>query len=194
MIPRPETETLVERALARLAPDRALHILDLGTGSGAVALAIASERPQAQIVATEVSEAALRIADANARRLGLYNVSLILADWYDGVKLTPSRAAFDVIVSLTRDLHRTRLERDGYRELAQQAIHALHDMRAELHTARAQNASLIKDLARLAEGKWYYIDVNQAQEAQRIFVEEFQHLASAGFTNVFPVLKTPSFR
>jgi len=100
MIPRPETETLVERALARLAPDRALHVLDLGTGSGAIALALARERPQAQIVATDVSEAALRVADANARRLGLYNVSFILAaDWYDRVKLTPSRAAFDVIVS-----------------------------------------------------------------------------------------------
>lgn len=46
------------------------------------------------------------------------------------------------------------------------------------------NASLLKDLARLAEGKWYYIDVNQAQEAERIFVEEFEHLAAAGFTNV----------
>jgi Ca-activated chloride channel family protein len=51
------------------------------------------------------------------------------------------------------------------------------------------NASLIKDLARLAEGKWYYIDVNQAQEAERIFVEEFEHLASAGFTNVEMVLR-----
>jgi hypothetical protein len=46
------------------------------------------------------------------------------------------------------------------------------------------NASLLKDLARLAEGKWYYIDVNQAQETQRIFLEEFEHLASAAFTNV----------
>jgi release factor glutamine methyltransferase len=99
MIPRPETETLVERALARLAPDRASHVLDLGTGSGAIALALARERPRAQIVATDVNEAALRIADANARRLGLYNVSFILADWYDGVELSSEHPAFDVIVS-----------------------------------------------------------------------------------------------
>ena len=99
MIPRPETETLVERALARLAPDRVSHVLDLGTGSGAIALALARERPRSQIVATDVSEAALRIADANARRLGLYNLRFIRADWYDEVELTPSRPAFDVIVS-----------------------------------------------------------------------------------------------
>ncbi len=99
MIPRPETETLVERALARLAPDRALHVLDLGTGSGAIALALARERRRAHIVATDVSEAALRVADANARRLGLYNVSFILTDWYDGIELSSERPAFDVIVS-----------------------------------------------------------------------------------------------
>jgi Ca-activated chloride channel family protein len=46
------------------------------------------------------------------------------------------------------------------------------------------NAGLLKDLARLAEGKWYYIDVNQAQETERIFLEEFEHLASAAFSNV----------
>jgi hypothetical protein len=46
------------------------------------------------------------------------------------------------------------------------------------------NASLLKDLARLSEGKWYYIDVNEAQEAQRIFLAEFEHLAATGFTNV----------
>src|SRR5207245_6509222 len=46
------------------------------------------------------------------------------------------------------------------------------------------NAGLIKDLARLSEGKWYYIDVNQAQEAERVFLEEFAHLAATGFTNV----------
>jgi release factor glutamine methyltransferase len=99
LIPRPETETLVERALARLAPDRAAHVLDLGTGSGAIALALARERPRSQIVATDVSDAALRVADANARRLGLYNVRFIRADWYEGVELSPERSAFDIIVS-----------------------------------------------------------------------------------------------
>jgi hypothetical protein len=51
------------------------------------------------------------------------------------------------------------------------------------------NSSLIKDLARLAEGKWYYIDVNEASEAERIFVEEFESLAAAGFTNVEMAIK-----
>ena len=51
------------------------------------------------------------------------------------------------------------------------------------------NASLLKDLARLAEGKWYYIDVNQADDAQRVFVEEFEHLTGAGFTNVEMALR-----
>src|SRR5262249_49087649 len=51
------------------------------------------------------------------------------------------------------------------------------------------NSSLIKDLARLAEGKWYYIDVDEAKEAERIFVEEFEHLAASGFTNVEMAIK-----
>src|SRR5262249_40462631 len=46
------------------------------------------------------------------------------------------------------------------------------------------NASLLKDLAKLSEGKWYYIEVNQAQEAERVFLQEFEHLAATGFTNV----------
>ena len=99
LIPRPETETLVERALIRIPADRESNVLDLGTGSGAVALALARERPQARIVATDVSEAALRVADANARRLGIYNVEFVRSDWYSGLALPPDRPAFDVIVS-----------------------------------------------------------------------------------------------
>jgi len=70
--PRPDTETLVAAALDRL-PEREsdAQILDIGTGSGAVALAIASERPQARITATDVSPAALKVAEQNARKLGL---------------------------------------------------------------------------------------------------------------------------
>ena len=99
LIPRPETETLVERALVRIPTEREAHVLDLGTGSGAVALVLGRERPRAKIVATDVSEAALRVAEANARRLGVFNVEWVCADWYSGLPLPLSRSAFAVIVS-----------------------------------------------------------------------------------------------
>jgi release factor glutamine methyltransferase len=99
LIPRPETETLVERALKKIPLDRESHVLDLGTGSGAVALALARERPKARFIATDVSEAALRVADANARRSGIYNVEFVRADWYSELPLPLARPAFDVIVS-----------------------------------------------------------------------------------------------
>ncbi len=69
------------------------------------------------------------------------------------------------------------------RELAQQAAHKKIHMTL-MGVGIDWKASLIKDLAKLSEGKWYYIDVNQAQEAERIFVEEFESLAATGFTNV----------
>ena len=98
LIPRPETETLVEQALARLPDDRDLRILELGTGSGAIALALARERPRARIVATDISEAALQVARANARRLGQFNVEFVHSDWY--AVLAPRAAErFDAIVS-----------------------------------------------------------------------------------------------
>jgi release factor glutamine methyltransferase len=95
LIPRPETETLVEAALARIPSDRAARVLDLGTGSGAIALAIARERPAAHVVAVEASAGALTLARENVARLGARNVSVVAGDWYDGLDET----AFDVIVS-----------------------------------------------------------------------------------------------
>ena len=86
LIPRPETETLVELALARLPADRDLRVLDLGTGSGAIALALAHERPRARVLATDTSAEALAIARGNARRLGIGNVEFLLTNWYDGVR------------------------------------------------------------------------------------------------------------
>ncbi len=82
LIPRPETETLVEAALERLPPDAPLRIADLGTGSGAIALALASERTQAQVVATDASAAALDVARENARRHALANVAFREGDWF----------------------------------------------------------------------------------------------------------------
>jgi len=95
LIPRPETETLVEVALARLPVDRGVRILDLGTGSGALALALARERPLAEVVATDVSPDALEVAHGNARRLATGNVAFVRSDWYADVP--PGR--HDAIVS-----------------------------------------------------------------------------------------------
>lgn len=95
LIPRPDTELLVELALERLPRHRALHVADLGTGSGAIALALASERPAAQVLATDASAGALEVARANARALALHNVEFRLGDWFEAV---PGRR-FDLVAS-----------------------------------------------------------------------------------------------
>lgn len=82
LIPRPETELLVELALARLPVDTALAVADLGTGSGAIALALASERPQADVTATDLSAAALDVARGNAARNGLARVRFVQGAWF----------------------------------------------------------------------------------------------------------------
>lgn len=95
LIPRPETELLVEQALARVPEDAAWDIADLGTGSGAIALAMASERPRCRIEASDASSAALTVAEANARRLHLGNVCFHHGGWYQPF----ANKRFDVILS-----------------------------------------------------------------------------------------------
>jgi len=95
LIPRPETELLVEMALERLPPETPARLLDLGTGSGAIALALARARPHAAITASDASPAALAVARANAAALGIGNVSFQRSDWYAGLE----DAHFDLVVS-----------------------------------------------------------------------------------------------
>lgn len=95
LIPRAETELLVETALQKIAADAAVDIADLGTGSGAIALALARERPKARMMASDSSEAALKIARGNAMQLKLGNVEFAQGDWFAAL----GDRQFDVIVS-----------------------------------------------------------------------------------------------
>lgn len=95
LIPRPETELLVDAALDRLARDGTPRVLDLGTGSGCVALSLAAEAPRAQVLAIDASPEALLTAVRNAQSLNLDRVDFLLSDWF--AELGGLR--FDLIVS-----------------------------------------------------------------------------------------------
>jgi len=99
LIPRPETETLVELALARLPDGRDVGVLDLGTGSGAIAIAIACERSRARVLATDASADALALARENARRLSAGNVEFVHSDWYANLPRDWPGAPFALIAS-----------------------------------------------------------------------------------------------
>lgn len=121
LIPRPETELLVELALERIDSDTPVRVADLGTGSGAIALAIASERPHAHIIAADRSAAALAVAQENAGRLALPNVEFREGAWF-----APLDGRFAVVVSnppyvAERDPH---LERGDVRHEPRTALTA----------------------------------------------------------------------
>lgn len=94
LIPRPETEHLVEAALERMPKSARPRVADLGTGSGAIAIALAEERPGASVVATDISPGALAVARANVRAAQTRNVKLLAASWFDAF----GGRAFDLVV------------------------------------------------------------------------------------------------
>ena len=87
LVPRPETEILVERALTLLPRDAHREVLDLGTGSGAIALSLAHERPRWAITAVDISPAALEVAALNAQALKISHIKWRLGSWFDPVPL-----------------------------------------------------------------------------------------------------------
>jgi release factor glutamine methyltransferase len=141
LIPRPETELLVELALERMRDDRAVEVADLGTGSGALALAIAVARPQARLLASDASAAALAVAKANAQRLGLANVAFVEGSWW--VPLAGRR--FDLIVS-----------NPPYIALDDPHLDA-GDLRFEPRSALVAGADGLDDLRLLAAGAPAYL-------------------------------------
>lgn len=94
LVPRPETELLVEKALACFPPEQTIRAADLGTGSGAIALALAHERPHWQLIATDISKPALKLARSNAKALALQNVKFLSGHWFAPLK----NLCFDLII------------------------------------------------------------------------------------------------
>jgi release factor glutamine methyltransferase len=95
LIPRPDTETLVEGALAKIPATQGYKILDMGTGSGAIAISIALSRPKAHVTAIDASPATLDVARENMHRLAVDNLILLQSDWFGAL----GGEKFDVIVS-----------------------------------------------------------------------------------------------
>ncbi len=171
LIPRPETELLVELALEHLPHGRAARIADLGTGSGAVALALARECPGCRITATDASATALSLARENAERLGLGGIDWRLGSWMEPL----AGPRFDLIVSnppyvASGDPH---LERGDVRFEPREALDAgpegLDDLRRIVEGAPD----------RLLSGGWLILEHGSDQgEAMRAM------LSKAGFKDV----------
>lgn len=164
LIPRPETELLVEIALELAAADRPLRILDLGTGSGAIAITLALELPLAQVTALDSSPAALTLAQENARRLAAHNIRFLLSDWFEALD---ANECFHLIVSnppyiAADDPH------------LQQG-----DVRFEPRSALVSGTDGLDDIRRIARaarghlcpGGWLLLEhgFDQASEVRRIF-------------------------
>ena len=156
LVPRPETELLVELALQRLPLDRARTVLDLGTGSGAIALAIATERPLAKLMAVDVSPQALAVAAANASRLGLDRIEWRASSWFDAL----DGLTFDLIVSNPPYVAGND---PALEQLAHEPRLALASGAAGLDALRviAENAA-----AHLQPGGWLLLEHGHTQDAE----------------------------
>lgn len=134
LIPRPETELLVELALARLPAATPVRVADLGTGSGAIALAIAHERPKATVVATDASAAALAVASRNARNLRLKHVDLRQGEWMAPL----GEECFDLIASNPPYIAEHDAHLDALRHEPRAALTAGADGLDDIRTIAAQ--------------------------------------------------------
>ena len=163
LIPRPETEVLVEASLRLLEGMTAPRVIDVGTGSGCIALSLAAERPDATLVATDLSAAALEIARENASRLGLAGrVRFVRGDLLDAVRSGPGAPMFDLVISNPPYVHEAE-----WRDLAPEVRD--HDPRSALVPpggVAALYARLLAGAARvLCPGGAVAVEVGAGQSA-----------------------------
>jgi release factor glutamine methyltransferase len=183
LIPRPETELLVELALQRIPPPppqpspaggrgSKFRVLDLGTGSGAIALCIAHARPNAEVIAVDASSAALEVAQHNMQRFGFGNVRLLHSEWFSALQ----GERFDMIVAnppyiAAGDAHLTQ-----------------GDVRYEPHTALVSGADGLKDIRCIAAQAKNHLNVNGWLLVEHGYSQAAQVralLQQAGFDSIF---------
>lgn len=167
LVPRPETELLVQLALDRARTFPSSRVLDLGTGSGCIAITLALEAPDAQLSATEISPAALVVARTNATRLGA-GVTFIESDWYARVE-----GQFDVIVANPPYVAQGDSHLNDLRHEPETALVASEDGLACLHRIIAGAP------AHLSAGGWLLVEhgYDQAASVREMF-------SNAGFEGV----------
>jgi release factor glutamine methyltransferase len=161
LIPRPDSELLVEAAFNLLPENTACRVLDLGTGSGAIAISLALHRPLAEVIALDISADALAVAQHNARRLGAGNVHFEIGDWFAAKSLKTSVKNLDIIVTNPPYIQATdpHLNMGDLRFEPVQALAAgddgLRDLRAIIAGAPAH----------LVEGGWLLLEHGYDQAA-----------------------------
>lgn len=171
LIPRHETERLVELALQKIPQHGSCTIADLGTGSGAIAIAIASERPHCKLMATDISEQALVIARANAEQHGINNITFLHGNWYEPL----ATHKFDLIVSNPPYVaeHDPHLQQADLRFEPSQALRAgengLQDIR-----------HIIKNTARFLKPQGWLLVEHGFDQAPEVL----ELLAVNGFSNI----------
>ncbi|MDO9163241.1 MAG: peptide chain release factor N(5)-glutamine methyltransferase [Methylococcaceae bacterium] len=165
LIPRPDTEILIEIALTLIPEYQPVNIIDLGTGSGIIAITLAAERPLANIIAIDQSDAALTCAQNNAIKHQINNVRFINSNWFGNIPIS----RFDLIISnppyiAEDDIH---LQQGDLRFEPQSALHAKDQGLSDIKIIISEARSYLKTDGYLLIEHGY----NQEQQMQKLFAD-----------------------
>lgn len=172
LIPRPDTETLVEHALERIPKNQQCQLLDLGTGSGAIALALAKERPKANVSAIDFEADALKVARSNAVLNDISNINFRQSSWFEDIPKTPK---FDLIASNPPYVEQ------GDPHLQQ------GDLRFEPNTALIAANHGLSDLSLIINSSPEYLNIGGwliVEHGYNQQIEVAKHFENAGFCEV----------